>query len=447
MNLNKRNLFKLATIGLASAAVSKNVLAQTTAFNNQIVVGPGGDYADIGDALASITDNGPFNPYQVIVLPGIYGGFDTKEFVDVMGCGQKSTIIETGFLRNQYIRVGSNVTLSNMGIKYSGTTGSSYIRGAIEKLPGAVSELILHNLEFEIYNINGVNAPKYAVNFGGLVNLTAYNLRIKTDAGGLRLAYGNSRWHGCDIYLTGKNVGVPHYGVVLEHGNRFDWYCGRIGTGYYYDSELEDPNQDVIGLYIPITNEIGNCRAEIHNAEMFARNISPASGVKVNAVRAENGWARLYGCYCQTEITPDVFNNGSKSLFAASRTAYQPPNGLGGIIEAYGCRVRSMEGYIIGGAGLQGYFQYSTADNGKTVQRYENLSLCDAGDGSFTLKLANDDPETSGVEHVFKKVDMSNNAVRIDGNGNHIDGMTSVILTEPYQTVRVRRTADGWFII
>ncbi|WP_321413139.1 hypothetical protein [uncultured Desulfobacter sp.] len=148
----------------------------------------------------------------------------------------------------------SNMVLSNFGIRYSGTIGPGTIRGAVQKMPGTVSEVILSNLEFEVSGITGCSQPKYAINFGGKVNLTAYNLRIKTEAGGIRLSDGNSRWHNCDIYLTGNQTGLPRYGIVMESGNRLDWYGGRIGTGYYYDQDIEDPDQDVIGLYIPSSN-------------------------------------------------------------------------------------------------------------------------------------------------------------------------------------------------
>lgn len=449
MNYTKREMLKLFTAtgitGGAVAALGGVRLAEAAVAGNQICVGSGGDYADIGTALASITDNSPTNPYQILLLPGIYGGFDSKPYVDIVGSGVKSSIIETGFLAGDYIRIGSHVHLDNMGIKYSGTTGSASVRGAIQKQSGEQTEVILSNIEVEVHSITGVSAPKYAVNFGGKVDLTAYNLRVKTDSGGLRLSYGNSRWHSCDIYLTGTSVGAPHYGVVLESGNRFDWYGGRIGTGYYYDQELNDSEQDVIGLYIPATNTTKNCRAQIHNAEMFARNMNAPDWVKVNAVRAENGWVRLFGCYCQAEVDPTI--NSNKSVYGAFRTSSQPASGNGGKVEAYGCRIRSIEGYVVGGAGTQGFFEYSSGDNGKQVQRYENLCLCDADNGPFTLLLAADDPATTGDEHIFKKTDSTANSITIDGNGTLIDGFSQRELTTQNQVIRIRRARNQWYVL
>lgn len=435
--------------GTARAHARQGALprAGIRANGNEIVVGAGGDFADIPEAIASITDNSAQNPYRILLRPGTYSAFATKEFVDVVGAGLKSTFVETSGDSGRYITVCSNTCLADFSIRYSGTAASGTIRGAIQKQPGAVTEVVLRNLEIRVEGITGVSAPKYAINFEGKVDITAWNLRIATDSGGLRLSDGQSRWHGCDIYLRGQGVGLPHYGVVLESGNRFDFYGGRIGTGYYYDANLGDPDQDVIGLYIPASNTGGNNRAEIHDAEMFARNVSPAPGTKVNAVRAENGWVRLYGCFCQAEIEPDINGNGSKSLYAAFRTPMQPPEGEGGKIEAYGCRVRSAEGYIIGGPGIQGAITYDVGCNNMLVQRYENLCLCDASAGPFTLRLATDEPPTTGDEHIFKKIDDTPNPVTISGNGNLIDGRPQIVLRQPGGKFRVRRVGSAWYVI
>ena len=164
MDSSRRKFFAMsAGTGLvAGLGVSIPRTAQAIPVNNQIIVGVGGDFTDIDSALSSITDNSRTNPYQILLLPGTYGGFDTKPYVDIVGSGVKSSIIETGFLFGDYIRLGSYVSLSNMGIKYSGTTGSSTIRGAVQKLSDTQSEVIMSNIEFEVYDIAGVIAPKYA---------------------------------------------------------------------------------------------------------------------------------------------------------------------------------------------------------------------------------------------------------------------------------------------
>jgi hypothetical protein len=457
MTITRRSMLgaMAGTLGVVGAGQAAAQVAHRTpsgqsplrAVGNRIVVGLGADFADIGAAVASISDNSASNPYQIMVLPGVYGGFDTKPYVDIIGAGVKSTIIETGGDRGDYIRVADNFSLSNCGIRYSGTAASDIVRGAIESMPSNPGEVVLKDLEIDVSGISGAMAAKYAINFNGTVKITVWNLRIATESGGLRLNDGQSRWHNCDIYLKGTAVRLPHYGVYLEGGNRFDFYGGRIGTGYYYEQDLLDPDQDVVGLYIPAYNIGGNTRAEVHNAEMFARNITPAPNVRVNAVRAENGWVRLYGCYCQSELDPDTNGNGSKSLYAAYRTPAQPAEGGAGKIEAYGCRVRSMEGCVMGGAGAQGAFTYDTSHDGTLIQRYENLCLCDASAGPFTLKLANDDPETDGDEHVFKKIDTSSNTVTVTAGGNLIDGRSAIQLPRPYSHVRLRRAGANWHIL
>ena len=71
---------------------------------NQIVVGVGGDFAGIRDAIESITDNSAQSPYQIALLPGIYRAFDAKPYVDVVGPGVKSRLVETSGDTNEYIR-------------------------------------------------------------------------------------------------------------------------------------------------------------------------------------------------------------------------------------------------------------------------------------------------------------------------------------------------------
>lgn len=449
MKMARREILKAtAGIGTGGLLVGQNVYASPfKQTSKRVIVGPGGDYDSIAEALGDITDNSPTRRYQILVLPGTYGGFATKEHIDIVGSGVKSTLIQTSF--DDYIQLGSNVMVANFGIRYSGTDGGGTERGAIQEQSGSQTEIILRDLEIEVSGIQGIGTPRYAINFTGSsgVRLTAYNVRIRTDSCGLHLWQGQSRWHGCDIYLTGNTVGTPHIGVTIASGNRFDWYGGRIGTGYYYDANLNDPDQDVIGILIPETNVSENTRAQVHDAEMFARNVNALPGVKVNAVRAENGWARLFGCYCQTELTPDANNNGSRSVYGAFRTPAEPADGFGGRVEAYGCRIRSMEGYVIGGAGAQGMFNYATANDGAQIQRYENMALCDAAAGPFTLKLSGSLPPTVGDEHVFKKIDSSANVVTISGNGNLIDGLTSVQLTSQYDSVKVRRAEDQWYIV
>ncbi len=59
-----------------------------------LTVGPGGEYATIGDALATIADNSATNAYLVKVSPGVFAERITmKPFVDIEGCGRGVTTI------------------------------------------------------------------------------------------------------------------------------------------------------------------------------------------------------------------------------------------------------------------------------------------------------------------------------------------------------------------
>src|SRR5262245_19866955 len=206
MQVSRRSMLAMSAGLGAAASVAR---ASTRALGNEIVIGVGGDYRDIADAIAAISDNGPDNPYVLHLLPGTFGAFQTKDFVDIIGAGVKSSIIETAGSNGGYILLGSNVTMANLGIRYSGTSAGGTIRGAIQKQPNvSATEVVLQNIELFVQNITGVTAPKYAIYFGGKVDLTAWNVRIATESGGLRLNVGQTRWHGCDIYLRGNKVGL-----------------------------------------------------------------------------------------------------------------------------------------------------------------------------------------------------------------------------------------------
>ncbi len=59
----------------------------------------GGDFTSLTAALASITDNDGFHPYLIRIAPGLYAensGFDLKDYVDIEGSGQDTTVLFCG---------------------------------------------------------------------------------------------------------------------------------------------------------------------------------------------------------------------------------------------------------------------------------------------------------------------------------------------------------------
>ncbi len=95
--------------------------------NELIVSATGGEFETITAALASITDNGPANPYVVKVLPGVYAEqVELKPYVHLMGSGTEVTIIShdvsssTSFTETAVIRGSANAQVSDLTVQHTG---------------------------------------------------------------------------------------------------------------------------------------------------------------------------------------------------------------------------------------------------------------------------------------------------------------------------------------
>jgi hypothetical protein len=82
-----------------------------------------------------------------------------------------------------------------------------------------------------------------------------------------------------------------------------------------------------------------------------------------------------------------------------------------------------------------------TTDKGKTI-------ACDATGGGFTLTLPVAATAGNGFKVSFIKTDSSSNNVTIDGDGSEtINGATSYVFTNQYETVTLLCTGSSWNII
>jgi hypothetical protein len=453
MQRSRRNILGWAVgVGAALGARSSSAgadtrlptLADTTAkvrpAPTQIKVGPGGNFPDVGAALASIVDNSADKRYVIQIQPGQYNAFVMKPYVDVCGVSRMTTSIATSSA--QPVVAASYSTLSDLRIVYSGTSGGD--KAAALTRGDQVTEFVANNLEIEVTGVKGAAGARWAIGFfSGSHDATFSNIKIRTESCGIYLSAGNYRFHSTDCYLAGDAVGLPHIGLEVASGARVDWFGGRLGTGYYYDEDLHDPLQDVIGAYVPATNT-GSTRVHLHGLIIFARNIDAAAGVRVNAVRAENGWVRLFGCMCQCEPSPA---NECKTLYAAFRTPAQPAQGDGGKIETYGSRISHFEGNVFGGGGTIGVSSYDVSHDGLVLDKYEGgLILCDASAGPFSLFLPSS--MRIGDSYSFKKTDSTPNAVTISTHSNRlIDGVVARSLATQFQVLRVVASSDVYYIV
>ena len=376
----------------------------------------------IQSVIDSIADASENMPYTILIPSGVYDctGQDLvmKEWVHLRGFGPGATIIETANGNN--IIAISHSSINNLGIKYSGSGEAAITKS------GLIRDFVLNQVEFNIY---GGNA---AISFssGGDFLVFMYNVKIITEGKGLYIKTAGCYYlHDVDIFLTGNNIGASHIGIQIDGYSRFYIWGSKIGTGYGYPGVINDTDQDIIGLYVPVENT-SPTRIEVHDLESFCRNDGAQEGVKVNVIRAEAGWFRCFGCFGQAETPPD---------WGRGKTLYQSGNGK---IEVSGCRFSRYEGNIFGSP-QRGVSQYTTADDQHALDKFEGgLILLDATDGAFTLKLPYG--VRSGDEYIFKKIDSSANVITIDGYNHMIDGQASVSLSSQYETVRIIGGATEW---
>jgi len=86
-----------------------------------------------------------------------------------------------------------------------------------------------------------------------------------------------------------------------------------------------------------------------------------------------------------------------------------------------------------------------TADSNYTASR-ENIILCDAGSGAFTVTLPTVVDNVNKV-YSIKKIDNTSNIVTVDTNSSEtIDGSLTWNLKK-YDTLKIVSNGSGWFVI
>ncbi|MEM9388191.1 MAG: hypothetical protein AAGA68_24280 [Pseudomonadota bacterium] len=400
------------------------------------------EFTDVQSAIDAWPDVSPELPVVVRLEPGEFSPFTLRPGVTVLGAGRAVSTVDTS--AGSPIRISADSSLQSLRVRYRGSDGGAQA-AAIERT-GPVTEAVLQDLEIDVTQISGAAGPRYAIGFYvGTHNLTLYDVKIRTESCGIYVSSGNYRFHGVDCYLAPGSTGVPHIGLEVVGGSRLDWYGGRLGTGYYYDQNLGDPGQDVIGALIPESNTQSNLRVQLRGLDIYARSADYTGVERVNAVRAENGWMRLEACRCQTEAG----DAGPTGIFTWYGTDAQPSLGWGGKIELIGSRGNKGPGDVFGGDGELGVtgpvIDSLTLDEDQT-----GLILIDASSRDVAITL----PWTrfkAGRRYTLKRVDESPNVVRVSSTANTpIDGMSERLLSPPSaegSVLRVVAGRDQWHLL
>lgn len=423
-------------IGLATAAATLG--AARAAPLNERVAGPGGDFASVAEAMADITDAGPLNPHRVRLLPGtLGGGWSTKPWVTVQGAGRRATVIECDHLTP--VSVGGDTELADMTIVYRGAGGIGET-GALRRA-GRMFETYLSRLIIDVGDVGGRGDPVWCLYVpNGGHGIFMNDVVCHTESCGFSLAGGHYRMEGCSAYFRPGSTDVPHIGLRVTGGARLDWFGGRVGTGYYWDQDLQDPTQPVLGIYVPADNTTGNIRVQLRDLVVYARSLPPATDL-VNAIRAENGWLRCHSIRAQTETGG---TDGSWSFWTQWGTPQQPPEGRGGLIEITGCTGAFGPGYVVGGSGAHGVSGPYDSDVQLDFNQ-RGLALVSAATRDVTVTL----PWTRwrhGEEIAVKRVD-DNPATTVtvvsDKSFSTIDGGDRFVLG-PRQGATFVAVLEGW---
>jgi hypothetical protein len=428
--LSRRAIVAGMSVVAAAQVVSAAASSGTT---NEIVVGPGCDFEQVATALASITGNSKDSPYVIRVMPGVYSlNWITKDWVTVVGSGPMATIFE-GAGWNRISVAGSNIHLSNFGVRY---TASNAGHAAIAR-SGLSSGVLLENIHIDHF---GHGAAVRNAGGGSLLTWWLKDMRIRTEGVGLHVG-AHTYCDNLKVLLNGNHSGHPHVGCLVE-GQSVRIYLNncRIGTGYWADyvedayihNQVNGPD-DVIGVWMPPGNV---ARVEIHGLEAYCRNedTSPQA-VNVNVIRAESGWVRAFGCFGQAETPVD---------WAASKSLYQSGDGK---IEQFACRFTRINGETFGSE-VVGVQTFTNADDGYQFGKFEGgLHRLDASNGPFTLLLPNPVFADPGVVHMFKKIN-SQNSVTISLSGARLEGsFKRPILQAIYSTLKIMWDGNQWLRI
>lgn len=104
----------------------------------------------------------------------------------------------------------------------------------------------------------------------------------------------------------------------------------------------------------------------------------------------------------------------------------------------------AMVAYI---KGIEAGTAIATKTAAYTATTDDDVLLCDASDGAFSINLPTASGAANTILHI-KKIDSSSNAVTIYADGSEtIDGDTSKIISTQYVSITVVCDGSAWYVI
>ena len=265
--------------------------SQQIDLNNIITVAKtGGDFNRVEDAVDSIDDASPDNPYLVYIAPGEYRlrrTLQMKSFVRVVGSGSSITILNgrlisettSGCLNGIAVVLGGGSGLSDVSIRNTGSAGETRV-GVCD--PDTF--------------VSGVNLDRVRID----VRSGTSNYGVISRSGAL---VRNS-----SIVTLGRSGGNESIGVlstvvssdVLLDNTTVSSGEGADGSGSAYAVKLDDSIEPSITILVELNNSEINGPVDVGNgAQMLARNtrfsdLSTGVGSKICLFSSIDSFAGLY---------------------------------------------------------------------------------------------------------------------------------------------------------
>ena len=208
--------------GNGISIVANSIQAVGSPVANVLVVSPaGGDFTTISAALASISDNGEDNRYQILVGPGEYPeAVQMKPYVDLVGVGPNLTrLIHPGGSSIHVVKTADNAVLRDLSIDNDGSGTSNFSLGidnnGVAPLIDNVTVTVSGgSFNYAVYVQNGAsptlrNVSSSAEGGTSAIGMYVINAHATVYESTLR---GNDDANGNGIYMTG---GATPYQVTL----------------------------------------------------------------------------------------------------------------------------------------------------------------------------------------------------------------------------------------
>lgn len=256
--------------------------------NLLVVAKSGGDFTTITDALNSITNNSPANPFTIYVAPGVYTETVTmKPYVDIEGAGEQATKItftNTGSYVTGTVVGSNNAELRFLTVE---STGGSNIAFAIYNSCGNTLRLT----HVTAIASGGWNYTRgVTIDCGStptLINVTAIAFGANNNNAGVYSYYSSPTMTNVTASSSG---GTQNYGVYNDESsstmtNVTAFASGETSNNYGVYNDQSSPT---------MTNVNASASGGTQNYGVYNQSSSP---VMMNVIATTWGGTNNYGMW------------------------------------------------------------------------------------------------------------------------------------------------------